>query len=186
MTTSIVVGSLADVATRNGQSIAESFVSAEAVILVDVSGSMMGRDSRGGKSRYDVALDELAALQRSMPGKLAVIAFSDSALFVPGGVPPLLGLGTDVAGALQFAKVADVPGMRFFLISDGEPDDERKALDVAKTFAAHIDTIYVGPESDPIGRACLQRLAKATGGQSATADRVCELATTAQRMLLGA
>ena len=39
-----------------------------------------------------------------MPGKLAVIAFSDSTVFAPGGQPPLLGSGTNLAGALRFAK----------------------------------------------------------------------------------
>jgi hypothetical protein len=183
MSTAIVVGSLADVATRNGQDIAESFVNADAVIICDVSGSMMDRDSRGGKSRYDVALDELATLQRSMPGKLAVIAFSGETLFVPGGAPPMLGGGTDVAGALKFAKMADVPGMRFFLISDGEPDSARDALDVAKTFKAHIDTIYVGSEARPTGREFLRKLAAATGGQTATADCVKELATVTTKLL---
>jgi hypothetical protein len=183
MSTAIVVGSLADVATRSHQSIAESFVSAEAVILVDVSGSMMDHDSRGGLRRYDVALAELETLQNLMPGKLAIIAFSSNVLFVPGGLPPLLASGTDVAGALRFAKCADVPGMRFFLISDGEPDSARDALDVAKTFAAHIDTIYAGSEARPTGREFLRKLAAATGGQTATADRVCELATVTTKLL---
>lgn len=183
MSTAIVTGSLADVATSSNQSLAESFMTAEAVILVDVSGSMSDRDSRGGKSRYEVALEELAALQRAMPGKLAIIAFSDDAVFIPGGAPPLLGMGTDVAGALRFAKCADVPGMRFFLISDGEPDSSDAALDVAETFRARIDTIYVGPETRLTGRTFLRMLAKATGGQSATADCVRELAAVTTRLL---
>ena len=180
----VVVGSLSDVAAKSGMSIAESFISATAIILVDVSGSMHTRDSRGSKSRYDVALDELAVLQRTMPGRLAVIAFSDGAIFVPGGVPSCLAGGTDVAAALRFAKVADVPDMRFFLISDGEPNDAAEALAVAATFTARIDTIFVGPERGDRGRDFLERLAAATGGQSATAECVKELAETTKRMLL--
>lgn len=187
MTQAIVPGSLSAVAKREGQSLAESFLSADAVIIVDTSGSMCTTDSRGGKSRYDVALEELAQLQARMPGKLAVIAFSDSTIFVPGGQPPLLGSGTNLAGALKFAKVADVEGMRFVVISDGEPDSAQAALAVAATYQARIDTIFVGPESDwHGGQAFLQQLAAASGGQHMTADRVQELADKAERLLLTA
>jgi Mg-chelatase subunit ChlD len=186
--TAIVPGSLSAIATRDGVSLAETFVSADAVILVDTSGSMCTRDSRGGKSRYDVALQELAQLQARLPGKLAVIAFSSNVLFCPGGQPPLLnGGGTDIAGALKFAKVADVDGMRFIIISDGEPDDERKALAVAKTYKNRIDTIFVGPEHDyASGRTFLQRLASASGGKHIAADRVQELASKTEQLLLSA
>jgi len=185
--TAIVPGSLSAIAKRDGQSLAESFLSADAVIIVDTSGSMCTCDSRSGKSRYDVALEELAQLQAHMPGKLAVLAFSDDCIFVPGGQPPLLGGGTNLAGALKFAKVADVPGMRFIVISDGEPDDERKALAVAKTYANRIDTIFVGPENDwHGGRAFLQRLAAASGGQHIAANRVQALAHKTEQLLLSA
>ncbi len=185
MTHAIVPGSLSAVAKREGKSLAESFCSADAVIIVDTSGSMYTTDSRGGKSRYDVALEELAQLQAHMPGKLAVIAFSDSPVFAPGGQPPLLGSGTNLAGALKFAKVADVPNMRFVVISDGEPDSAQAALAVAATYQARIDTIFVGPENDwHGGQAFLQQLAAASGGQHMTADRVQELAERTERVLL--
>lgn len=187
MQTAIVPGSLSAIAKRDGQSLAESFLSADVVIIVDTSGSMCTCDSRGGRSRYDVALQELAQLQSHMPGKLAVIAFSDNPIFCPGGQPPLLGGNTNLAGALQFAKVADVPGIRFIVISDGQPDDEREALTVAQTYSNRIDTIFVGPENDwHGGRAFLQRLAAASGGQHITADRVQELASKTERLLLSA
>ena len=181
-----VPGSLADTAARQGTSLAESFVSAEAVILVDTSGSMSARDSRGGQRRYDVALEELAALQAAIPGKVAVIAFSDTQLFVPGGQPPFLSGGTDLTGALKFAKVADVPGMRFIVVSDGMPDNQITALAVAGTFTNKIDTVYVGPERDTYARDFLARLSATKGGQTITADRVVELADKVERLLLGA
>ena len=187
MTQSIVPGSLSAIAQREGQSLAETFLSADAVILVDTSGSMMTSDSRGGRSRYNVALEELAQLQAHMPGKLAVIAFSDSTIFVPGGQPPLLGGGTDLAGALRFAKVADVPGIRFVVISDGQPDDSHAALAVAATYQNRIDTIFVGPENDwHGGQAFLQQLAAASGGKHLAADRAMELANKTERLLLTA
>jgi len=181
-----VTGSLEDQARRNHQSLAESFASADVVVIVDTSGSMAATDSRGGRSRYDVACDELAALQAHMPGKIAVLAFSDSTVFAPSGVPPFLSAGTNLAGALRFAKVADVPGMRFIVISDGEPDSEVTALAVASTYQNRIDVIFVGPESYPRGRDFLQRLAEASGGKLVTADRANELAASVETLLLSA
>lgn len=182
----IVLGSLSDVASRGDMTIAESFINADAVILVDCSASMDARDSRGGRKRFDVALEELATLQAHMPGKIAVIAFSSSVQFVPGGQPPFLCASTDLAAALQFAKVADVPGMRFVVISDGEPDDAQGALAIAATYQNRIDTVYVGPEAYPSGRRFLEQLATAKGGQSLTADRAQELAAKTEQILLGA
>lgn len=178
-----VPGSLADTAATRGQSLAESFVSADAIIICDVSGSMAAYDARGGRSRYDVALEELAALQARLPGRVAVIAFSHDVIFVPGGQPPLLGMGTDLARALRFAKVADVEGIRFVLISDGVPDSEHDALAVARTYSNRIDVVYCGPESQPYGRDFLARLAAATGGQAVTADRLEGLADATQKLL---
>lgn len=181
----IIPGSLSAIAKREGQSLAETFLNADAVIIVDTSGSMETNDSRGGRRRYDVALDELAQLQAHMPGKLAVIAFSNGPIFCPGGQPPLLGGGTNLAGALKFAKVADVEGMRFVVISDGEPNDERAALAVAATYTNRIDTIFVGPENDwHGGQAFLQQLAAASGGKHLAADRAMELANKTERLLL--
>lgn len=183
---SVVAGSLADIAARSNTSIAESFLSCEIVTIVDVSGSMEMRDSRGGQSRYRVALEELAKLQQSRPGKVAVIAFSDSVEFVPGGVPPMLGGGTDLAAALRFAHMADSAGMRFVVISDGYPDDDEAALREAAGYRGRIDTVYVGPESDRVGREFLQKLATANGGQAVTADCAKELAAKIETLLLHA
>lgn len=184
MTTAIVPGSIQAIATQAGKSLAQSFINVNLVVIVDTSGSMAAQDSRGGKSRYDAACGELAAIQAQRPGKIAVIAFSDDAVFCPSGVPIYLGGGTDMAKALQFAKIADTPGMQFILISDGEPDDENKTMAAAKTFKNRISTIYAGPEANPIGREFLQRLAAATGGQTATADRANLLKDAIQTLYL--
>lgn len=168
-------------------SIAEAFLGAKVVVLVDVSGSMNTNDSRGKRSRYAVALEELAKIQASHPGQVAVIAFSSTSQFCPGGAPPFIGAGTDLADALRFAQVADAPGMRFIVVSDGYPDDEKAALAVAAQYKARIDSVFVGPESDlDGGRAFLRLLAQRCGGQPVTADRVVELAATVDRLLLAA
>lgn len=184
MNTAIIPGSLGTLAKQKGKSIAETFVNADLIVIVDTSGSMASSDSRGGKSRYDVACEELAALQANHPGKIAVLAFSDDVMFCPSGIPTNLGGGTDMAKALQFAKIADVPGMQFILISDGEPNDEQETLAVAKTYRNKISTIYVGPEKHPTGRDFLQRLAAATGGQTITVDRARELKAGIEKLYL--
>lgn len=186
MNTSIVPGSIGAIAQQSGKSIAETFISADAIIIVDTSGSMASDDSRAGRSRYDVAIDELTQLQKNMPGKLAVINFSSTVQFEPGGKPVMLGGGTELGAALRFVKVADaIEGMRFILISDGEPYDPAECLGIAKTFKNKIDVIYCGPEDRPAGRDFLQSLARATGGQAVTADRAKELGAEV-KMLLGA
>ncbi len=184
MNTAIVPGSLGAIAKQENKSIAETFVNANLIVIVDTSGSMSTRDSRGRNSRYEVACEELANLQTNYPGKIAVIAFSDDVLFCPNGIPAYLGRSTNMAKALQFAKIADVQGMQFILISDGEPDNEQDTLAVAKTYKNKISTIYVGPEEHPAGREFLQRLAAATGGQTVTADRANLLAETISTLYL--
>lgn len=183
-TTAIVPGSLMFVATQAHQSIAESFVNADAVIVVDTSASMSAHDSRGGQSRFDVACLELARLQHDMPGRLAVIAFSDSAEFCPSGAPRYMGSGTNLAGALKFARVADVPGMHFIVVSDGLPDDEGTALTEARQYQNAISTIYTGPEGESAGRDFLARLSAISGGHSVMADRAQELAAQTKVLLL--
>lgn len=164
--TAIVPGSLGQIAQRDGVSLAETFLNCDGILLVDQSGSMSSCDAPGDQSRYDAADKELARLQREFPGKVAVVAFSSTAVFCPGGVPMRLGGGTDMGEALRFVKVADDAGLKIILISDGEPNSESEALAAARQFKTRIDTIYIGPEDDYHGgRAFLQRLAKATGGQ---------------------
>jgi Mg-chelatase subunit ChlD len=184
MTNTLVKGSIGAIAQQTNKSIAEAFTNCDIVVLVDTSGSMDSRDSRAGTSRYETACCELESIQNDLPGKIAVLSFSDEVMFNPEGKPFYFGGGTDLAKALQFARVADVPEMRFILISDGEPDDEDRALQTARLYQNKIDVIYVGPEDRPYGRDFLQRLAKATGGKTVTVDRAKELKTGIETLLL--
>jgi hypothetical protein len=95
-----------------------------------------------------------------------------------------LGAFTNLHKALQFAKVADLPGIRFILISDGYPDDPGLALSIAAQYRNRIDTIFVGPEDDIAGREFLRRLAAAGGGQHSIAAKANELAAHVQELLL--
>ena len=182
MTTQLVKGSLGAIAKQSGQSLAQTFISCDVVCIVDTSGSMSSRDAANGDSRYDRACYELATLQGSMRGKIGVISFADRVMFCPNGTPFNLGGMTDLAGALKFAKVADVPGIRFIVISDGEPNSPSEALKVAKSYANRIDTIYVGPEGGA-GLEFLKRLSSASGGQHITAAAAMQLADSVQKLL---
>ena len=157
---------------------------AQAVVIVDVSGSMAARDARGGCSRYEAMLSELATLQANLPGRVAVVAFSDTPIFVPGGEPPFLGGTTDMAAALRFVKPADVDGMRFIIVSDGAPNDPQETLAVASTFRQRIDAIYVGPETMLEGQEFLLQLARVSGGRALNAALVKDLALETVRLML--
>lgn len=178
----VVPGSLADTAAKSGGSLAESFVDAEFIDICDCSGSMSAHDSRDNQSRYDVACQELAALQERRPGKHAIISFSSYPQFQPGGHLPAPSGGTDLAGALKFARLADLPGMQFFVISDGHPDSEEDALFEASLYKAKISCIFVGPPAG-FGQRFLEQLASASGGQFATAEKAIELAVAVETIL---
>lgn len=179
----LVKGSIGAIAQQTGQSLAQTFLDVDCVVIVDTSGSMGSHDAPQGRSRYDQACWELATLQGDLPGKIAVITFSDSAEFCPNGTPRNLGGTTALDQALKFAKVADVPGMRFVVISDGIPNSESSALAIARKYQNRIDTIFVGPEGDTRGREFLQRLAAASGGQHVTAAQAKALSSSVQKLL---
>lgn len=184
MSNEIVYGSLAYM-EQQGKPLAESFLSVDAIVLIDISASMQATDCQNGQMRHTVACDELRRLQRQIPGKLAVIEWATGHAFVPGGAPSAPnGYSTNMAGALRFVKVADGTDIKIILISDGEPDSEQDTLDVARTFASHIDTIYIGPEGGP-GAFFLQRLASLTGGRAQTQSprEIINLAQSVTRLL---
>ena len=177
MTAEIVKGSLSAIARENNKTLAESWISVDAVILVDISLSMDDNDARNGLTRHAAAQEELDHLQHTLPGKLAIVAFSENCTFVPTGLLPPVQGGTDLAKALRYIRMADkIPGMRFIVISDGQPQEEDAALDDARKFKNRIDTVYIGPETGS-GRAFLQRLANLKNGQAMTKPQLKELAS---------
>jgi hypothetical protein len=185
MQTTLVPGSIGAIAQRDGIGLAESFLSADVIAIVDVSGSMAMADSRGSRERYAVACEELRTLQANLPGKIAVVAFSEQAVFSPSGVPMFQGAGTDMEAALQFVQVADGT-VRFIMISDGQPNDPAKTLKLARTFTSKIDCVFVGPETDFGGAHFLQELAKAAGGRYVLAEKAADLADKVEKLLLAA
>jgi hypothetical protein len=183
MNTEIVYGSLGYL-EQQGKSIAESFLSLGAIVMIDISLSMDTCDCQNGQTRYQVACDELRRLQRQIPGKVGVIEWASGHAFMPGGVPSLPCGSTNLTSVLEFVKQADDCGITLILISDGEPDNEITAMDMARKFRSKIDTIYIGPEGGP-GADFLRRLSSLTGGQSVnnTTRGIVTLAQTVTKLL---
>lgn len=185
MSTALVPGSLRAIAQQEGKSLAESFLSADAIVLVDVSSSMSDRDAAGGElTRWDAAKRELERLQASLPGRVAVVSFANDPQFCWGGTIPRASGGTQLVKALQFIKAADGCGIKLILISDGAPFDPDDVLTLARTFETQIDCVYIGPRGEE-GERFLQRLAAVTGGQSGT-SAAADLAPTIAGLLSAA
>jgi hypothetical protein len=178
-------GSIKDVAQAEGISLAEAFLGADYVVLLDVSGSMGERDAgnEGREKRHDVAERELRNLQEKYPGKLALVCFSTDVKFCPAGVPDRMDLLTDVAAALRFVHAVDET-VEFFLISDGAPNNEREALEEAEKFKSAIHTIYIGPDWDYAGKEFLSRISKVSGGRNVNASKIAELTSPLEKILL--
>lgn len=184
MKNSIVPGSLSALAQGANVGLAEAFMSADAIILVDTSGSMSAHDD-DRQSRYSRACKELKQLQANLSGRIAVVSFSCQAQFDPGGVPTNHGGGTNMAEALRYVHLADGLVDRFILISDGEPNSAQDALTEAKKFTTRIDTIFIGPEGGA-GAEFLKRLAAASGGTSQTIKQAGLLSERIEVLMIGA
>lgn len=164
---SSVKGSLQSVANKLQIGVAQAFLEAEIIVLIDVSASMLAEDDlvfQNSQSRYKKACNQLAKLQSENPGKVCVIAFSDRQTFEASGIARWPNGSTDIAGALRFVKPVDGLDCKIVIISDGEPDDDASAITKARGFQSKIHTIYIGPENGS-GADFLKRLSAVTGGQ---------------------
>jgi len=180
----LVPGSLLDVATGTGTSLVEIAARISEVVLVDTSGSMDAQDSRGGRSRYDVACEELRKVQAAHPGQVAVVSFGSYVRFDPNGIPTFDHGSTAMNRALDFVRSFDGTGVRIILISDGQPDDESAALESARGFTQAIDTIFVGPEEDWAGgRRFLALLSSLHQGVHQVAEFAVDLAPAIHRLI---
>lgn len=166
---SSIKGSLQSVANKSMITVAQAFVDCEMVVLLDVSRSMDNQDCfasamRSTPTRFQKARNELAKLQSENPGKVCLICFDDKQTFEPSGIARYPNGSTDIAGALSFVWKADNTGLKFVIISDGEPDDDEAAIAMARQFKSKISCIYIGPEGGE-GARFLKRLSGVTGGQ---------------------
>ena len=131
------------------------------VILADVSASMSSIIS-GGKRKVDLLREAIQATQ----GSARLFAFSAGAREVTAIPEPES--NTNLALGLKAVQVLD-PGTTL-VISDGEPDNERAALEVARSFRGVIDVLYIGPASNTRAIDFMMRLANAAGGKLVVND----------------
>ena len=186
MNNQIILGSQSDVAKRNNMSLAETFLNVNLIALVDISGSMAMRDGRDGKSRWEIANEHLTRLQSFYQGKIALIEFASITMFKPDGILSPPNGSTNLTDALQFAKMADGCGIKIVVVSDGMPDNPYEAIYQAQKYKSKIDVIYCGDENDREGgRAFLQKLASATGGQFFKSDSTGSIESEIETLLLG-
>lgn len=189
---SSVKGSLQSQANKLQISVAQAFLNAEIIVLIDVSASMTAADSNRydstgypvGDTRFKKASNQLAKLQADNPGKVCVISFNDRQEFNPSGIASWPSGSTDIAGALKFVRPVDDTGCQIVIISDGEPNDDLAAINEARQFKSKISTIYIGPENG-FGADFLKRLSAVTGGQfsnNGTAG-IVNLSATVERLL---
>lgn len=179
----IIKGSISDIAQRKNQSPAESLLGCSLLVLLDVSWSMENDDARGGRTRHEVAEEELIRLQNTNEGKIALVCFSSTTQVCFDGRPVKANGGTDLAHGLSSIKMVDGTGIKILVISDGEPDNEQKALNVAKTFSSPINTLYIGPERERGGRAFLDKLSAQSGGKSMKSEEIGSLESGVKLML---
>jgi hypothetical protein len=185
-----VPGSVADLALRNNVSLAESIMAADHFFLVDISGSMSANDAEGGQQRWEVARKEMEKLQARLPGKVALIAWEDKVEFCPGGILPYPRGTTDLAGALTFvydSGLDEATDITIHVISDGEPNEPERAMQVAKQFRnIKINTVYVGAPHDHYGgQEFLKHLAATSGGGFSDAHQTLDLDTVIARLTAG-
>lgn len=143
-------GSQLYMSKKEGIPVEETWLYIERIVLCDTSFSMIETDSRDNLSRYTVLCIELENLQKAAPGKIAVYTFSDKVEWCPDGKPKFLKMSTDIAGALQYLLDRGINKMKIpvSLISDGEPDNENSAYEVAEKYEVPIDTVYVGGKDE--------------------------------------
>lgn len=135
----------------------------QVVILADISASM-GGPAAGDKRKIDILRDAIVGVTQSTSAR--VFVFSNTAREVHAIPEPEN--NTNLAGALLHVQRLD-PGVTL-VISDGQPDNEKAALDAARQFRGVIDVLYIGPESDHAAINFMKRLAAAAGGDVRTHD----------------
>ena len=129
------------------------------LFLLDISGSM---GERSGEKRK---IDHLRSVMTPYTDAKMVCFSSNISKVSDAKFIPDPDGGTNLAKAFKYIKtdVIEKPE-RVVLVSDGQPDSEKDALEQAKILSLPIDIIFIG-EKESKGYDFMQRLASATGGQ---------------------
>lgn len=133
-------------------------VSLKHTLLLDLSGSME-EYTADNKSKRD-ALEEIV---KKLPESLKKYAFSDHTEKIEGFDFPRMGGSTNMTGAFQEMHRQGIN--EIILITDGEPDSPKTALDSAR--GLKIEIIYIGPLPRP---QFLEDLANKSGANFTSID----------------
>jgi hypothetical protein len=136
-----------------------------AILLLDTSSSM--NSLVGGKRRIDVLAEILTSVLPSVLG-VRVFSFNSVVTELEHAVTEY-GIHLpepDGSTALHraIAQVASLHPTPLIVISDGEPDDARAALDAACSLGCVIQTFYCGDESNRAAISFLRNLALCSRG----------------------
>lgn len=194
----VQAGSTSDLARREGISIVDAAMNADALVLVD-SSSSMNTALITGESAHDRADQELGRLQQEFYGKVAVFSFSSDVAFCPTGTAIRFNGLTAMAKALDYVLRFDGL-LKIYLLSDGYPTPsnpigmaayitsenavEEEVLASAAKFRSPINTIFIGDEIDKKAQEFLRKLAAATGGRYVMADEIAKLYDPTKRLFL--
>lgn len=188
-------GSIEAVSKKLGKPIPIVIAEASIVVCVDDSGTMSGTDATdlSGRacSRIRAAQDNLDALMSRHEGQAAIIAFSSTAKFLPGGdvEGQFRRGGTNMASALELAMPLNLAGKPTIIISDGLADNPGECLRLIRQFTgAEVHTIFIGREGDR-GAYFLDELRAAAGkpgGSSITTLSATKLLAQSEQLLLTA
>ena len=133
-------------------------------ILADISSSMHDY-VRGGRTRWHEMKKALNTIYNA--NNQSIIAFSSIVEEVAN--PDLIDTpkgSTDLAEAIKYVRLKKSNIGNVIIITDGEPDDEQKALRQAKLFNGTISTIFIGNEDNKNAIEFLSDLANDCAGSS--------------------
>jgi hypothetical protein len=123
-------------------------------ILLDTSGSM-NHKCRGEETRLDILRQAIATLNWQTS---KIFSFNSivTAIETPNEIE-IAGGGTNLARALE--TIIPLNPCRTIVISDGDPDDENRALAVAEKLTGTISTLFIGDDGDKSAIAFMKKLA---------------------------
>lgn len=176
---SLTTGSLADLVKANKTAHRNTF------LLLDCSYSMNEPAGQGGRTSKMTALRNVVrglkdeGVRATMVG-FGILGGTNGVAFITE-VPVAEG-GTPLAEGIEFSYAHGADHL--IVVSDGEPNDQQRALWAAQQFAGPIDVFYVGQRPSP-GESFLQRLATGSGGQcqSVSLSQTKELSSGLRKLL---
>ena len=139
------------------------------IFLLDVSGSMDEQIDRTTKLAHLKTIMKNYPAAKKVCFSTDIYATVDKEGYANCDIPHRAGGSTNLAGAINFLRRLPKRPERVILISDGEPDDDRAALQEAIIFEVPFDIIYIGTKGCR-GEHFMINLAKRTGGKEFTIE----------------